>query len=49
MLTRVDGVLTAKERVLPRVMSSTKAKGKAKDNWYQKALRDDPDGADINA
>ena len=27
-------------------MSLSKAKGKAKDNWYQNALRDDPDGAE---
>ena len=45
MLTRVDGVLPAKERVLRRVMSSKKAKASTKDNWYQRALRDDPEGA----
>ena len=45
MLTRVGGVLAAKERVLPRVMSSKKAKASTKDNWYQRALRDDPEGA----
>ena len=46
VLTRVARVLSLKQRVLTRVMGRYKKPKDNADDWYQKALRDDPDGAD---
>ena len=39
-------MLSAKERVLTGVMSKAKKPKASDDNWYQKALKEDPDAAD---